>query len=273
MKETSSYESVKESKRSFNKLLRTRDYQQIISDDAQRRELIELLMIQPNGLYLDLACGTGYVGFEIARRFPDSSVIGIDIADEIIRDNLEKTKEESLANIDFQCFDGIRFPVFDRSFEGVICRYALHHFPSIDSTLETIGRIVKPGGRAVIADAIKNEHDHDDFMNRFQGINRDGHVRMYTRDEMVSLFATHDFIEVEAFASEITFARELNRDHRLVLDETPSETKKKYSVIVNDNTVTLTFDILNVAFEYRPNKVNTVDRLHSGRTPFRLTRT
>ena len=254
MKATSCYKSVEESKSSFNKLLRAKDYLEIIFDDVQRRKLIALLMIQPNGLYLDLACGTGYVGFEIAKRFPSSSVIGIDIADEIIRDNLKKAKEAALTNIGFRSFDGIKFPAFKRPFDGIVCRYALHHFPSLETILDLIKKIVKPGGRVVIADAVKNEHDHDDFINKFQGLNKDGHVRMYTRDEMVNLFKKYDFIEAESFNSKITFSRDLSPRYSLLLESTPPETKKKYSAVVDDRTVTLTFKILNIAFEYKPNE-------------------
>lgn len=254
MKETCNYKSVEESKSSFNKLLRRKDYQAIISDDAQRLKLIELLMIQPNGHYLDLACGTGYVGFEITKKFPSSSVIGIDIADRVIRDNVKKAKVETLTNIRFRSFDGIKFPVFKKSFDGIICRYALHHFPCIKTTLDSIKKIVKPGGRVVIADAVKNKHDHDDFINKFQGLNKDGHVRMYTRDEMVNIFKEYDFIEAESFASKITFSRNISPKYNLLLESTPPETKKKYSVVADDRSVTLTFSILIIAFEYKPSK-------------------
>ena len=70
MKKTFACKSVEESKSSFNRLLRRKDYQTIISDDKQRLELIYLLMVKTNGLYLDFACGTGYVSFEIPKNFP-----------------------------------------------------------------------------------------------------------------------------------------------------------------------------------------------------------
>ena len=58
MNESTSEKLVVEAKHSFNKLLKTPEYKTIISDDAQRKRLIELLSVQPKGSYLDLATGT-----------------------------------------------------------------------------------------------------------------------------------------------------------------------------------------------------------------------
>jgi ubiquinone/menaquinone biosynthesis C-methylase UbiE len=249
---------ISESKNSFNELLKTPEYQALLSDDAQRERLIRLLKIQPKSAYLDLATGAGYVGFAIAEQCPDCSVTGVDIADEIISDNLKKIKEQSLTNIDFKLFNGIHFPDFKINYEGVICRYAMHHFPKIEITLEEINKVLKNEGRVVISDSIRNEHDNENFINKYQGIKKDGHIRMYTRNELVRLFEKHNFTEAESFYSEVTVSRELSIEYKNLLETTSSETKKSYSVVVGDNKVTLTFNILNIAFTK-----NTDTRMHS----------
>lgn len=236
-------------------LFKTVEYQKIISDDEQRERLIELLRVQSKGAYLDLATGTGYVGFSIKKRYPDCSVIGLDIANETLFENLKKAKELALSNIDFFIFDGITFPDFNTKFDGIICRYGLHHFPEIDVTLKQINKIMKNDGILVISDAIRNDHDHEDFINKFQRLKKDGHVKMYTRDEMLSLFQKHNFTEAESFYSKITFSHELNPEYRSLLKTTSLKTKEKYSVVIGDNKVTLTFNILNIAFIRNPKQL------------------
>ncbi len=103
----------------------------------------------------------------------------------------------------------------------------------------------------MLSDAIKNEHDNEDFINKFQCLKKDGHVRMYTRQELVSLLNKHHFHEVESFESQITFSRELNSQYLRLLDVTSLKTKNCYSVAVIDNKITLTFDIINIAFELK----------------------
>lgn len=252
--ETTPETLIAEAKDSFNKALKTSGYQTVISDDVQRERLIKLLRIQPKGAYLDLATGTGYVGFAIAEGHPSCSVIGLDIADEIIIENLKKIKGQSLSNIDFKNFDGIEFPDFKIIFDGVICRYALHHFPKMGVTIDEISKALKNDGGVVISDAIRNEHDNEDFINKFQGLKKDGHIRMHTRNELVSLFQKHNFTEAESFDSKITFSGELNAQSKSLLEATTLETKEKYSAVVGDNRVTLTFNILNIAFAKNPNK-------------------
>ncbi len=92
MQDPVSEKSITESRCSFNKLLKTPEYQSIISDDTQRNQLIELLKVKPKGSCLDLACGNGYVGFAIAEKHPDCFVTGLDIADEVIIENRKKLK-------------------------------------------------------------------------------------------------------------------------------------------------------------------------------------
>ncbi|MFC1650789.1 class I SAM-dependent methyltransferase [Candidatus Latescibacterota bacterium] len=230
-----------EAKNSFNKWLKTSECQTITSDDVQCNRLIELLGVQPVGTYLDLATDTGYVGFKIAEQFPSCSVVGLDIADKVIIENLKKIKEQYLSNIDFKSFGGIKFPDFKVIFDGVICRYAFHHFPKVDVTLEEIKKVLKNDGRVVISDAIRDDNDKEDFINKIQELNKDGHVRIYTKNEMISLFEKHNFTETGSFESKITFSYELLPQYESLLDAISLESKENYSVVVDDNKVTLTF--------------------------------
>lgn len=95
MKESVSKKLVVEAKDSFNKLFKMPEYQTIISDDAQRKRLIKLLEIKPKSSYLDLATGAGYVGFAISEQYPSCSVIGLDIANEVIIENQKRLKNKS----------------------------------------------------------------------------------------------------------------------------------------------------------------------------------
>ena len=50
---------------------------------------------------LDLACGTGIVTFEIARRFPHCRVIGVDMTQEYLDVARKKAKSFSITNVEF----------------------------------------------------------------------------------------------------------------------------------------------------------------------------
>ena len=59
---------IQAARRSFNAELLDGDYEQIHADDRQLQRLIQYLEVTPGGVYLDLATGNGYAGFEIAAH-------------------------------------------------------------------------------------------------------------------------------------------------------------------------------------------------------------
>jgi demethylmenaquinone methyltransferase/2-methoxy-6-polyprenyl-1,4-benzoquinol methylase len=50
---------------------------------------------------MDLACGTGILTFQIAQRFPNSHVTGVELRDEYLDIAREKAKALRIANVDF----------------------------------------------------------------------------------------------------------------------------------------------------------------------------
>ena len=55
----------------------------------------------------------------------------------------EKAKDNNLCNVSFISYDGIEFPFGNKTFDMVITRYALHHFPNLDKTFNEIDRVLK----------------------------------------------------------------------------------------------------------------------------------
>ena len=246
MSKKPSEKAIKEARTSFHKSLKRKQYQTLIADDVQLARLIQLLQINPQGKYLDLATGTGYVGLAIAEQYPQSSVIGLDIADEVIKEN------PKLPNIDFQVFDGIRFPDSSFQFDGIICRYALHHFPQIDTTLKEMRKVLKTEGIVVISDSIRHEQDDEDFINRFQALKRDGHIKMYSRNEMVRLFEEYKFTQLGFFDSKFRVSIGETPENTALLQEISPENQRRYEVETADNKISLTYSILNIAFRKNP---------------------
>lgn len=80
---------------------------------------------------LDLGTGSGYLSFPIAQKYPDISIIGLDIVEKALESNRIKAKKEDIRNISFITYNGLDFPFADNEFDMVISRYALHHFPDI----------------------------------------------------------------------------------------------------------------------------------------------
>ena len=119
-----------------------------------RQRTAGLAHIQPGEIVLDVGCGTGTLAVEVARRVgAKGRVIGIDPGENQIARARSKTSRLQLP-IEFQVgvIESLDFP--DQTFDVVLSTIMMHH---LSDTLKRQGlteiiRVLKPGGRLVIAD-------------------------------------------------------------------------------------------------------------------------
>jgi ubiquinone/menaquinone biosynthesis C-methylase UbiE len=119
-----------------------------------RQRTADLARIQPGEKVLDVGCGTGKLALETARRVGrEGSVAGIDPGTEQIARARSKAARRKLP-IDFQIgvIEQLAFP--DQTFDVVLSTLMMHHLPAPLKRrgLAEIARVLKPGGRLVIAD-------------------------------------------------------------------------------------------------------------------------
>jgi ubiquinone/menaquinone biosynthesis C-methylase UbiE len=95
---------------------------------------------------LDVACGTGAVALECARRLGAGSVTGVDLSEGMLQRAKENALEHGLDNLEFLCRDlhAIDFP--PTSFDAASCGFGIFFLPDMEAGLGTIAQQVKPGG-------------------------------------------------------------------------------------------------------------------------------
>ena len=242
---------IAEAARSFDAELHTKAYAETHSDSAQLVRLVSFLSPGRDQVILDLGTGNGYVAMAIASAHPGCRVIGVDVATQAIDRNVEQARVQGLAIADFQNYEGIALPFADDHFDAAISRYAFHHLPQPATTLDELGRTVRSGGKLVLADAIRDDADDVDFVNRFQEMKRDGHVRMHRGTDLIDLVSRHGFELIERFESSIFFTRERTAEYDKLLAMTPERVLRAYSLVVTERQMRLRFRILNAFFVNR----------------------
>jgi ubiquinone/menaquinone biosynthesis C-methylase UbiE len=119
-----------------------------------RQRTANLARIQPGETVLDVGCGTGTLAIEVQRRVGRAGrVAGVDPGTRQIARARSKAARRHLP-IDFQIgvIEHLAFP--DQTFDVVFSTLMMHHLPAglKRQGLAEIARVLKPGGRLVIAD-------------------------------------------------------------------------------------------------------------------------
>jgi ubiquinone/menaquinone biosynthesis C-methylase UbiE len=104
---------------------------------------------------LDIGCGPGWWSIDMARKYPKSQFIGIDITANFRQD-------ETLQNVSYQVINaGTGLPFSDDAFDYVFQRFLVMGF-SVEQyrlVINEIMRVLKPGGTIEILEMVSKYND------------------------------------------------------------------------------------------------------------------
>jgi len=108
------------------------------------KPLLDAVSARTGARLLDIATGPGSLAAEANKL--GVRPIGIDLSPGMI-----DLARKSYPGIDFQVADVERLPFDDRSFDAVVCNFALGHFPYPEASVAECVRTLKPGGRLALS--------------------------------------------------------------------------------------------------------------------------
>src|SRR5215467_9852829 len=106
------------------------------------------LRLSPGGTLVDLACGRGGYGLEIAAR-TGARLTGVDFSAEAVRQAREQARRLGAA-ADFRVGDLAATGLEAGSADAVLCVDAIQFAPQQDAAYQEIARILAPAGRVVL---------------------------------------------------------------------------------------------------------------------------
>jgi SAM-dependent methyltransferase len=112
---------------------------------ALATRLVDALVPEGGGLWLDLATGSGIVAeFLYARLGPAAAIVGADRS----RAMLEVARRAlPFAEASFVRADPVALPLATSAVCGAACSAALWHFPALGPAFAELARVLAPGGR------------------------------------------------------------------------------------------------------------------------------
>ncbi len=113
-----------------------------------------------DGEILDLGTGTAQIPIELCRRAPQARVIGVDLADEMLKLGRLNVQAAGFADrIKLELADGKRLPFADQAFADVISNSIVHHIPEPRSVLIEAMRVVRRAGVVFFRDLLRPADD------------------------------------------------------------------------------------------------------------------
>jgi ubiquinone/menaquinone biosynthesis C-methylase UbiE len=149
---------------------------------------------------LDVGCGSGWAVSKAAARLHRAGrggalACGCDISEGMLRRRAADPGQPDTAA--FVAASAQALPYRDGSFDAVICTAAFHHFPAPAEALREFRRVLRPGGRVLIAETCRDRSVGTWVWDRLHRWFEKGHLVYYRTDELRRLLDAAGFASVE----------------------------------------------------------------------------
>ena len=120
-------------------------------DKTWRRKTAHFIAQNNPKTILDLATGTADLSIQLARKCPQSRIIGIDLSGKMLNLGKEKINEKHLENQITLCQgNACELPYEDNSFDAITVAFGIRNFQDLGKGLKEMQRVVKKGGNIAI---------------------------------------------------------------------------------------------------------------------------
>jgi ubiquinone/menaquinone biosynthesis C-methylase UbiE len=155
-------------------------------------QTLELMNVRSGDRVLDLGCGTGWASRRLAKMVPDGEVVGIDVADEMLR-RAEQTSA-GFNNIRYVWGSAEHIPTPDNAFDKVLSVESFYYYADQGKALDELRRVLAPGGRLfILINLYRDNHYSLLWVDELKVP-----VQVKSEAEYLELFRQHGFVNVEA---------------------------------------------------------------------------
>jgi arsenite methyltransferase len=155
-------------------------------------QTLELMDLQPSDRILDLGCGTGWASRRMARVATAGEVVGLDVADEMLR--RAEQASSNLKNVRYVWGSAEKIPAPDNTFTKVLSVESFYYYADQGKALDELRRVLAPGGRLFI---LINLYKDNHYSLRWVGELKVP-VQALSEAEYLDMLRQHGFTDVEA---------------------------------------------------------------------------
>jgi|SRR5579859_47328 len=155
-------------------------------------QTIALMDLKPGDRVLDLGCGTGWASRRLARIVTAGEVVGVDVADEMLR-RAEQTSGE-FSNVRFVWGSSEGLPFENNYFSKVLSVESFYYYSDQEKALDELRRVMAPGARLfILINLYKDNHYSLRWVSELKVA-----VHARSESEYIEMLRKHGFESVEA---------------------------------------------------------------------------
>lgn len=155
-------------------------------------QTLALMNFKPTDRVLDLGCGTGWASRRLARMVPEGEVVGIDVADEMLR--RAEQASSGIPNVRYLWGSAEKIPAADNSFDKVLSVESFYYYADQGKALDELRRVIAPGGRLfILINLYRDNHYSLLWVSELKVP-----VQVRSEAEYLDMMRQHGFIDVEA---------------------------------------------------------------------------
>jgi demethylmenaquinone methyltransferase/2-methoxy-6-polyprenyl-1,4-benzoquinol methylase len=147
----------------YDKIAKVYDLLAEHSEHPMREAALRLLAAAPGEHVLEIGFGTGHILADLAKAVgPTGKVFGIDISANMLAHAKDVLSNQGFMDrVSLDCGDAEKLPYSDGSMAGIFMCFTLELFdtPDIPKVLAECKRVLRPGGRIVVAAVSKEGRD------------------------------------------------------------------------------------------------------------------
>src|SRR6476661_9690960 len=155
-------------------------------------QTLALMDIQPGDRILDLGCGTGWASRRMARIATTGEVVGVDVADEMLR--RAEQSSSAFRNVRYAWGTAENIPEADNTFNKVLSVESFYYYADQGKALDELCRVMTPGAKLfILINLYKDNHYSLRWVTELKVS-----VQALSEAEYKALLAKHGFTKVEA---------------------------------------------------------------------------
>src|SRR6476660_5199050 len=155
-------------------------------------QTLEMKDIQPGDRILDLGCGTGWASLCLARIATTGEVVGLDVADEMLR--RAEQLSSAFRNVRYAWGSAENIPEADNAFNKVLSVESFYYYADQGKALDELRRVMAPGAKLfILINLYKDNHYSLRWVTELKVP-----VQALSEAEYIALLHQHGFSNVQA---------------------------------------------------------------------------